>query len=76
MQALEPLDVISSQCGGPYAFCTIIGWCIVRPIEDRMGSHGTFSWNWVRVAEGGIRENSLEKYHFEIQNEVNDVGVK
>ena len=25
VQALEPLDVIPSQCGGPYAFCTILG---------------------------------------------------
>ena len=48
VQALEPVDVISSQCGGPYAFCTILGWCIVGPIEDRIGSHGTVSCNQVK----------------------------
>ena len=48
VQALEPVDVISSQCGGPYAFCTILGWCIVGPIEDRIGSHGTVSCNHVK----------------------------
>ena len=45
VQALEAVDVISSQCGGSYEFCTILGWCIVGPIEDRIGSHGTVSCN-------------------------------
>ena len=45
VQALEPVDVISSQYGGPFAFCTILGWCIVGPIEDRIGSHDTISCN-------------------------------
>ena len=76
MQALEPVDIISSQCGGPYAFCTILGWCIVGPIEDRMRSHDTISCNQVRVAEAGIRGNSVAKHHFEIQNKVDDAGIK
>ena len=76
VQALEPVDVISSQCGGPYAFCTILGWCIVGPIEDRIGSHGTVSCNRVRVAEAGIRGNSIAKHHFEIQSKVDDIGIK
>ena len=29
IQALEPISVISSQDGGPYALQTILGWCIV-----------------------------------------------
>ena len=45
MQLLESLDVISSQCGGPYAFRTILGGYIVGPIENRMGSHGTITCN-------------------------------
>ena len=45
VQLLESLDVISSQCGGPYAFRTILGWYIVGPIENRMGSHGTITCN-------------------------------
>ena len=44
----------SSQCGSPYAFLSILGWCIVGPIEDRMGCHNTISCNRVRVAEAGI----------------------
>ena len=30
----------------------------------------------LRVAEAGIRGNSIAKHHFEIQNEVDDVGIK
>ena len=68
--------MISSQCGSPYAFLTILGWCIIGPIEDRMGSHSTISCNRVRVAEARIRGNLIEKHHFEIQNKVNDIGIK
>ena len=76
VQTLEPLDVIPSQCGSPYAFCTILGWCITGPIEDRMRKHVIISCNHVRVVEAGIRGNSIAKHHSEIQNEVNDVGIK
>ena len=41
-----------------------------------MGSHDTISCNQVRVVEAGIRGNSIAKHHFEIQNELNDVGIK
>ena len=68
VQALESVDVISSQCGSPDIFRTILGWRIVGPIEDRMGRHGTISCNHVRVVEAGIRGNSIAKHHFEIQN--------
>ena len=30
IQVLEPISMISSQDGGPYALQTILGWCIVR----------------------------------------------
>ena len=66
----------SSQCGGSYTFRTILGWRIIGPIEDRMGSHGTISCNQVRVAEAGIGENSITKNLFETQAEANDAEVK
>ena len=47
-----------------------------RPIENRMGSHGTISCNQVRVGEAEIGKNSIAKNHFEIQNEISDVGIK
>ena len=33
IQALEPISVISSQDGGLHALQTILGWCIVGPID-------------------------------------------
>ena len=41
IQALEPISVISSQDGGPYALQTILGWCIVGPIECTSGKVDT-----------------------------------
>ena len=35
MKALEPLEIISSRSGGPYAFRTKLGWCIVGPIMKK-----------------------------------------
>ena len=32
MKALEPVEIIASQDGGPYAYKTKLGWCIVGPI--------------------------------------------
>ena len=34
IKALEPLEVIPSQEDGPYAFRTLLGWCIVGPVMD------------------------------------------
>ena len=32
--ALEPLEVIPSEQGSPYAFKTLLGWCIVGAIDE------------------------------------------
>ena len=33
--ALEPREVISSQNRGPYAFKTLLGWCVVGPMINQ-----------------------------------------
>ena len=33
LAALEPMDIITSQHGGPYAFKTKLGWCVVGPVN-------------------------------------------
>ena len=33
-RALGPLEVIPSEQGGPYAFKTLLGWCIVDTIGE------------------------------------------
>ena len=34
MEALKPLKMIASNNGGPYAYQTCLGWCIVEPISN------------------------------------------
>ena len=33
MKALEPTKIIHSEGGGPYAYKTRLGWCVVGPIN-------------------------------------------
>ena len=42
VHALEPRDVISSQNGGPYAFKTLLGCCVVGPMinQTKAGKFG------------------------------------
>ena len=34
MKALEPMQIIPSKEDGPYAYKTLLGWCIVGPIVN------------------------------------------
>ena len=53
-RALEPEMVIHSEDDGPYAFRTVLAWCIVRPISRKMHLVGNIrqqdssdrSWYW------------------------------
>ena len=35
LKALEPLEVITSEGDGPYAFRSRLGWCVVGPLSER-----------------------------------------
>ena len=35
LRALEPLEVITSEGDGPYAFRSRLGWCVVGPLSER-----------------------------------------
>ena len=74
IQALEPISVISSQDGGPYALQTILGWCIVGPIECTSGKVHTVSCNGITVNEAGT--NKIQSHHFEVQDQVKESGIK
>ena len=52
-KALKPLEVIPSKDGGPYAFRTLLGWCIVCPIGETASST-TVSCNRISVQEHGL----------------------
>ena len=45
-RALEPLEVIPSKNGGPYAFRPLLGWCIVGPVGT-VGNEASVACNRV-----------------------------
>ena len=47
--ALKPREVISSQKGGPYAFKTLLGWCVAGSLIDKIKA-GKFSCNRIMLA--------------------------
>ena len=50
IKALEPLKIIPSKDGGPYAYQTILGWCIVGPIQN-VGHQNPLKCNRVAVKD-------------------------
>ena len=53
MKALEPTKIIHSEGGGPYAYKTRLGWCVVGPINC-IGI--TTSCNRVAVCNGEVSQ--------------------
>ena len=64
IQDLEPISVISSQDGAPYALQTILGWCIVGPIECTSGKVDTVSCNHTAVSEAAT--NKIQSHPFQV----------
>ena len=65
VETLQPLEVIPSQQDGPYAYRTILGWCVVGPMVDK--KLDAVSCNWITVPQ---------LFHFEVQNKCEDIGIK
>ena len=72
VEALQPLEVIPSQQDEPYAYRTIIGWCVVGPIVDEKSDAVSCS----QIAVIQVENGSLAKHHFEEQNKCEDIGIK
>ena len=64
----------ANQDGGPYALQTILGWCIVGPIECTSGKVHTVSCNGITANEAGT--NKIQSHHFEVQDQVKESGIK
>ena len=58
--ALEPVEVIKSQKGGPYAVRTILGWCITGPILSQPSS----STKCNLIATRDVSNGQLSPHHF------------
>ena len=74
LPALEPTEFIRSEAGGPYAYKTKLGWCIVGPIAQGNSGKETMTCNRIAVKE--INSSNLANYHFQIKKEVKDVGIE
>ena len=72
VEALLPLEVIPSQQDGPYACMTILQWYVNGPIVDEKPDAVSCNQIAVLQAENG----SIAKYHFQVQNKCEDIGIK
>ena len=72
-EALEPVSVISSQDGGPYALETALGWCVVGPIEDNGKGKKVINCNRIAVEDIGTKKVAAQ--HFQIESQVKDTGI-
>ena len=51
LSALEPTEFIRSEAGGPYAYKTKLGWCIVGPIAKGNSGKETMTCSRIAVKE-------------------------
>ena len=56
-KALEPLEVVASKDGGPYAKRTRLGWCVSAPSSE--GDPRGLTCNRIRVVETRMKDNSI-----------------
>ena len=70
-KALEPLEVIPSEQGGPYAFKTLLGWCIVGTIGETTFDTAV-ACNRISVQES----KNVASHYFARETEVRDIGIE
>ena len=72
-RALEPAEVLPSQNGGPFAYKTFLGWCVVGPLA-KTGKSRSISCNGIAVRDAAT--SKVSRHHFEFTHEVRDVSAK
>ena len=70
-KALEPIDIVASENGGPYAINTFVGWAIVGPLNLSKKDHQTVNCNRIAVVEVGS-EKPLD-HHFAVEDKVKEI---
>ena len=66
-KAIEPLEVIPSEQGGPYAYRSILGWCVVGPIDNQ--SNGVVQCNRISISNTSAQ-------HFEVANQIEEDQIE
>ena len=72
-RAMELLEVIPSKNGGPYAFRTLLGWCIVGQVGAG-GNNASVACN--RVAVQDPTSKAIAPHYFAVETEVKDIGIE
>ena len=70
---MDPQEVIPSKDGGPFAYKSPLGWCVVGPLV-KDAKKGSISCN--RIVVQDVTYGKMASHHFEITNEVKDVSAK
>ena len=66
-KALEPMEVIASRDGGPYATRRRLGWCVSAP--DKESKTGSIVCNRIRVVETRIKDHAIGNALLQMWNE-------
>ena len=69
---MQPLKIIPSKDGGPYAY-QIIGWCIAGTIQN-VGHQNSLKCNTVAVKDAST--GKLSRHHFLTENSGTDMIIK
>ena len=67
------MKVINSENDGPYAFKTVLGWCILGPLKSSQAKR-KFCCNRTVVIE--TRTNEIAKHHFDKRNSTVETDIK
>ena len=72
-RALEPVEVLPSQNGGPFVYKTFHGWCVVGPLT-KTGKSRSISCNCIVLRDAAT--SKMSRHHFGFTHEVWNVSAK
>jgi len=73
LKAIEPLEFITSQNYGPYAYRTILGWCVVGPVSESPNQPRHKVCNRIAVQDASAK--GIAQHHFEVPDFVNESEI-
>ena len=72
-KALEPQEVIPNKNGGPFAFRTTLGWCVVEPLA-KLSKKNSISCHQIIVQDA--ISGAILPHHFDVSNKKKSVQSK
>ena len=72
-EGFEPLKVIASNSGRPYAYQTRLGWCIVGPISNMVGKDLI---GFHRIAVQDAVSSKIADDQFVVEESIKDISLE